>query len=138
MNYIDELPLDVIRVYIFPYLDYESRINLMMLLKPEERQEISKYYKISAKLVQRLDMKKRATKIIEALIICQPLYGEKREEAIIKFLDVLEKNLDTCHFFPTFGQEVKKKIDVKHEEFSNSESFAKYLNERTKIILSKI
>jgi len=138
MNYIDELPLDVIRVHIFPYLDYESRINLMMLLKPEERQEISKYYKISSKVIQRIDMKKRATKIIETLILCQPLDGKKREEAIIKFLDVLEENLDTCNFFPTFGQEVKKKINVKHEEFSNSESFAKYLNERTKIILSKI
>ena len=69
MNYIDELPLDVIRVHIFPYLDYESRINLMMLLKPEERQEISKYYRISAKLVQRIDMKTRASKIIEALLI---------------------------------------------------------------------
>ena len=138
MNYIDELPLDVIRVHIFPYLDYESRINLMMLLKPEERSEISKYYRISAKLVQRLDMKKKAIKIIETLIICQSLDGEKREKAIIKFLDVLEENLETCNFFPTFGQEVKKKIDVNHQEFSNSESFAKYLNERTKIILSKI
>lgn len=138
MNYIDELPLDVIRVHIFPCLDYESRINLMMLLKPEERPEISKYYKISSKLLRRIDMKIRASKIIEALLMCQPLDGEKREKAIIKFLDVLEKNLDTCHFFPTFGQEVKKKIDVNHEQFSNSESFAKYLNERTKIILSKI
>ena len=138
MNYIDELPLDVIRVHIFPCLDYESRINLMMLLKPAERPEISKYYPISSKLIRRIDMKTRASKIIETLCLCQPLDGEKREKAIIKFLDVLEKNLDTCHFFPTFGQEVKKKIDVNHEEFLNSESFAKYLNERTKIILSKI
>ena len=138
MNYIDELPLDVIRVHIFPCLDYESRINLMMLLKPVERAEISKYYPVSSKLLRRIDMKIRASKIVEALLMCQPLDGEKREKAIIKFLDVLEKNLDTCHFFPTFGQEVKKKIDVNHEEFLNSESFAKYLNERTKIILSKI
>ena len=104
----------------------------MMLLKPEERPEISKYYKISSKLILRIDMKMRASKIIENLLLCQPLDGEKREKAIIKFLDILEENLDTCHFFPTFGQ------DVNHEKFSNSESFAKYLNERIKIILSKI
>jgi hypothetical protein len=34
---LDELPLDVIRVYIFPKLDYESRINLNLCLPPWDR-----------------------------------------------------------------------------------------------------
>jgi hypothetical protein len=34
---LDELPLDIIRVYIFPKLDYESRINLNLCLPPWDR-----------------------------------------------------------------------------------------------------
>jgi hypothetical protein len=34
---LDELPLDVIRVYIFPKLDYESRIQLNRCLPPCDR-----------------------------------------------------------------------------------------------------
>ena len=34
---LDELPLDVIRVHIFPCLDYESRINLNQCLPPWDR-----------------------------------------------------------------------------------------------------
>jgi hypothetical protein len=34
---LDELPLDVIRVYIFPRLDYESRIQLNRCLPPCDR-----------------------------------------------------------------------------------------------------
>ena len=34
---LDELPLDIIRVYIFPRLDYESRIQLNRCLPPCDR-----------------------------------------------------------------------------------------------------
>jgi hypothetical protein len=34
---LDEFPLDVIRVHIFPSLDYESRINLNQCLPPWDR-----------------------------------------------------------------------------------------------------
>ena len=34
---LDQLPLDVIRVYIFPKLDYDSRINLNLCLPPWDR-----------------------------------------------------------------------------------------------------
>ena len=34
---LDELPLDIIRVYIFPCLDYESRIELNRCLPPWDR-----------------------------------------------------------------------------------------------------
>lgn len=34
---LDELPLDVIREYIFPKLDYESRMNLNLCLPPWDR-----------------------------------------------------------------------------------------------------
>jgi hypothetical protein len=34
---LDEIPLDVIRVHIFPCLDYESRINLNQCLPPWDR-----------------------------------------------------------------------------------------------------
>ena len=34
---LDELPLDIIREYIFPCLDYDSRINLNLCLPPWDR-----------------------------------------------------------------------------------------------------
>lgn len=58
---LDELPLDVIRVYIFPCLDYESRINLNQCLPSWDR---------LSRRIDKKSMEMHDFKAISAVITC--------------------------------------------------------------------
>ena len=110
MNYIDILPLDVIRVHIFPCLDYNSRANLMQLLKPEERWEISKYYRISPKNILYMELKFRMIDVFKALKACD--YNEYHANSSVRLQNI-------CNLFDT----MKKHIVIIQYYMSLREAF---------------
>ena len=101
MNYIDILPLDVIRVFIFPCLDYNSRGSLMQLLKPEERWEISKYYRIKPKTLLYMELKFRTIEISKALSNCKAVnIGRATQlQNLCNLFDTMEKHMVIIQYY---------------------------------------
>ena len=77
---LDQFPLDVIRVHIFPSLDYESRINLNQCLPPWDR--IQK--KMDPLAIRKHDNCVRRAHINEILLIICSLFDHL---LVIQLLD---------------------------------------------------
>ena len=111
MNYIDILPLDVIRVHIFPCLDYNSRVSLMQLLKPEERWEISKYYRISPKNILYMELKFRTIDVFKALKACDyRINNSPRLENICNLFDTMTKHIVIIQYYMGLRQAFLDKL----------------------------
>lgn len=143
MNYIDILPLDVIRVFIFPCLDYNSRGSLMQLLKPEERWEISKYYRISPKSILHMELKFRTVEICKALKACPDYVIDEsvRLQNICNLFDTMEKHMVVIQYYTTFRKcFIDKLIECQNRSSQNPDDHTYFgvLGERANRILADI
>jgi len=105
-TYLDALPLDVIRVHIFPCLDYMSRSSLMKTLEPYERREITEYRIQKVKLIQ-MEMKMNIMHILKALHEIRWIQNTERQVKLLNALDVIKKNMKITQHSMT----VRKKLE---------------------------
>jgi hypothetical protein len=96
---LDEFPLDVIRVHIFPSLDYETRINLNQCLPPWDRIQ-KKMDPMGIRLHDHLLRKKHITsKLSELVVLASFDWGAKLNVKLIKKLSELFRlHLDPRYF----------------------------------------
>ena len=95
---LDELPLDVIRVFIIPCLDYESRINFNQCLPPWDR--ISKKMKPMAIVAHERKVRVNTLKKIQysLLNIEYPFSPDKENKRIKTLAKYFDLHLNPLYF----------------------------------------
>ena len=121
-TYLDALPLDVIRVHIFPGLDYMSRSSLMKTLEPYERREITEYRIQKDKLIQ-MEMKMNIMHILKALHEIRWIQNTERQVKLLNALDVIKKNMKITQHSMT----VRKKLEEKLIHLMDTQSHSQRL-----------
>lgn len=130
---LDTLPMDIISYHIFPYLDYNTRINLNMCLPPWDRRSIKistekKEAHHSLVCVSRLNSILNSLNPISSMppyIAADSVYnGKRRLDRIIEMLGLFLK--DDYFMIYRCSALFRNMFDVKLTEFINSTNNDKY------------
>ena len=135
-TYLDALPLDVIRVHIFPGLDYMSRSSLMKTLEPYERREITEYRIKKVKLIQ-MEMKMNTTHILKALHEIRWIQNEERQAKLLNALDVIKKNMKITQHSMTVRKKLEEKLIHLMDTQSHSQRLTKSFPEFIANVIEK-
>jgi len=138
-NYIDRLPLEVIRTFIVPHLDYNSRVSLNHLLQANERF----IYKLDKIKIKQIELKFSIKHIKKALLKTEDTKGKEKEHALIEFFGIFEKNLVVLQHCLNFRivalEKVRNYMNPEHHEYDGrDETFIRTLSEICKHLYTKI
>jgi hypothetical protein len=112
---LDQLPLDIIRVYIFPKLDYDSRIELNRCLPPWDRLS-KKMNRASVEIHDRITTVPEIKKYLDKLeLIWTPT---ERFKLIIQMFCLIcrPRYINMTQYNPTFRQTLFDRLEHFKEE----------------------
>ena len=137
---LDEFPLDVIRVHIFPSLDYESRINLNQCLPPWDRIQ----NKMDPLAIRKHDVHVRRTHINSPLrkmilLAMRPMTTDSEITIAKNLAKVLELHFNPMYFSLVRDSEIYRKgllahIDIVLQEFPLNISSPSLINATSHLI----